>query len=141
MIQLKNYRSKIALSLRHPQLLLEYIITSHNFSKSRHVRVKAAAIKYSMALSQVLECKSETVKEFFNELLSSGLINQLINRGLRNVKAGISVGKGAILYVVTRILKPKWSLEAGVGAGVSLHDNNFGNLISIELRYWLHNSS
>jgi len=78
--------------------------------------------------------------KYFDELLLSNLITQLINRGFRSAKATISVSEGAILYVVARSIRPEIVLEAGVGAGAStafllqaLHDNNFGILISIDM--------
>jgi predicted O-methyltransferase YrrM len=141
MIYIKDrFLDKVYIGIKRPILVIEHILTSRDFKKSRITRVKIAKEKFSRPLSNFLNFEIDEIKTFFNELVYSDFINSLISRGLKDAKATILISEGALLYVVCRIIKPEIVIETGVGAGLStsfilkcLNDIGRGLLYSIDL--------
>jgi predicted O-methyltransferase YrrM len=141
LISIENsFLNKMLLAIRKPSLVLEHILTSHDFERSRITRIKVAKERFSESLATFLDVNVNEIRGYFDSLLGTDLIRILVLRGLKDAKATILISEGALLYVVCRVVKPEVVVETGVGAGLStafilkcLTDIGKGHLISIDL--------
>ena len=108
-----------------------------------YILIREAAVNRTSKICELLNVSPETVTKLFEELHKSNL-NTTIKTGIadrRGLPLGgmTTAGRGPVLYIICRLLKPKVVVETGVASGISskyilyaLHKNGQGNLYSID---------
>lgn len=123
----------LAQVLRHPIGATRYL----------YIFIRDAAVNKTSKICELLNVPPDTATKLFQELDKSNLNNTIKTRieDRRELPLGgmTTAGRGPVLYVICRLLKPKIVVETGVASGVSstyilhaLHKNAEGNLYSID---------
>jgi predicted O-methyltransferase YrrM len=123
----------LALALRHPIGATRYL----------YIFIREATVNKTSKICKFLNASPATVTKLFQELDKSDL-NATIKKRIAD-QVGLplggmtTTGRGPVLYVICRLLKPKIVVETGVASGVSstyilhaLHKNAEGKLYSID---------
>jgi predicted O-methyltransferase YrrM len=120
-------------ALRDPLGAIRYI----------YVVAREALVNKTDRICELLNVSSDIVSELFQEIERSNLTSTLTRRiaDRRGLPIGgmTTTGRGPVLYVICRLVKPKIVVETGVASGVSsayilhaLHQNGQGTLYSID---------
>ena len=135
--------SRIEKAIKNPSKTIQYLFGGKEAKK----KVISSFIKdYNLDL-RPLEVISSffniDVKPYYDELLSDNYYNQLENTLIKNWGKDFwlfGFAEARMLYIITRILRPKIIIETGVASGLSsfmfllaLNKNSQGKLFSIDL--------
>jgi predicted O-methyltransferase YrrM len=131
-------------AIRYPKVTLQHLRAKYRLMKGDPyewyiTRSKVAHLKTRAELASFLSCSTASITQAYHDLERSSIVKRLA-KDYGCGMSGMAFGELTVLYLVTRVVKPKVAVETGVARGLSssillkaLEENGQGFLHSIDL--------